>query len=186
MRILLHTCCAVCFIGPYEKLTEVGHAVTGYFFNPNIHPLIEFRRRLKAVKTLRDRLKVEIICEEDYGLRDFLHTVDWEQDHRCTDCYRMRLDRTASVARENGFDAFTTTLFTSTHQDHSLITDAGYRAAQEYDVEFLKRDWCDLHEYNKSEARRVNLYRQQYCGCIFSEKERYENTKRHLYKGDGS
>ncbi len=186
MRILLHTCCAICFIGPHEKLTDEGHAVTGYFYNPNIHPMIEFRRRLKAVKVLRDRLKVDIICEEDYGLRSFLRTADWEQDHRCVDCYRMRLAHTARIAREKGFDAFTTTLFTSTHQDHSLITEVGCEAAQKHGIEFLQRDWRDLHDYNQSEAKRMNLYRQQYCGCIFSEKERYQNTKRHLYKGDGS
>lgn len=186
MSVLLHTCCAICFIGPHEELTDEGHEVTGYFYNPNIHPLIEFRRRLKAVKVLRDRLKVDIICDGDYGLRQFLHRVDWETDHRCAECYRLRLNQTARMAREKGFDAFTTTLFTSTHQDHSLIADAGSEAAQNHDVTFLERDWRHLHEHNQNEAKRMNLYRQQYCGCIFSEKERYRDTTRHFYRGNGT
>ncbi|MFW5923101.1 MAG: epoxyqueuosine reductase QueH [Planctomycetota bacterium] len=186
MHILLHTCCAICFTGPHKALQGEGHEVTGYFFNPNIHPLIEFRRRLKAVKVLRDRLKVNIICDEDYGLRQFLHTVNWETGHRCADCYRMRLDQTAQITGQKGFDGFTTTLFTSTHQDHSLIEQMGRSAADAHGVTFLERDWRDLNDHNQSEAKRMNLYRQQYCGCIFSERDRYENTQRHLYRGGGN
>jgi hypothetical protein len=186
MHILLHTCCAVCLIGPYEQLTDEGHEVTGFFFNPNIHPLIEFRRRLKALKVLQERLPVEVIYEEDYGLYQYLEAVDWRSDHRCADCYRLRLDRTARETAERGFDAFTTTLFTSTHQDHETIREVGTRCAEQHGVEFLVRDWRDLAEHNHQQAKKMNLYRQQYCGCIFSENERYKDTTRHLYRGGGS
>lgn len=185
MRILLHTCCAICLIGPYEELTDDDHDVTVFFFNPNIHPLIEFRRRLKAVKVLQERMPFDAIYEEAYGLHKFLTSVGWQGNHRCADCYRLRLDRTAQVAAERGFDAFTTTLFTSTHQDHDLIREAGRTASGKHDVEFLVRDWRDLAESNHEKAREMNLYRQQYCGCIFSEEERYKDTGRHLYKGGG-
>ncbi|MFP4176679.1 MAG: epoxyqueuosine reductase QueH [Candidatus Brocadiia bacterium] len=185
MDMLIHTCCAICLIGPYHELADAGHRVRGYFYNPNIHPLIEFRRRLKAVKVLRDRMKIDVICEEEYGLNKFLREVDWESGSRCSDCYVLRLQHTARRAAEEGCDAFTTTLFTSIHQDHELIKKAGREFGRQYDVEFVEKDWRELHETNVEEARRMNLYRQQYCGCVFSEYERYCDTGRHLYGGPG-
>lgn len=95
----------------------------------------------------------------------------------------MRLFETAQRAQQQEFNAFTTTLFTSTHQDHSLIKRAGREAAERFGPSFLERDWRDLDEYNQNEAKRMNLYRQQYCGCIFSEYDRYAETTRHIYRG---
>ncbi len=185
MKVLLHVCCAPCTIGPYEALIEDGHEVTGYFYNPNIHPLIEFRRRKKAQKVLQERLPIRVIYEEDYGLREYLQHVGWRGDARCAGCYRLRLGRTAREAADRGFGAFSTTLLGSGHQDHELIAGVARQCAQEAGTEFLYRDWRPLAEESHERARSMNLYLQNYCGCVFSECERFRDTSRHLYRGPG-
>lgn len=185
MKILLHICCSVCTTGPFEELEAEGHDVTGYFYNPNIHPLIEFRRRLKSVKVLQERMPVEVIYEEAYGLQHFLEEVDWRSGRRCRDCYRLRLERTAEVAAREGAEAITTTLFTSPHQDHELVAEVGRKCAERLGIDFLYRDWRDMAEGNRERARDLGLYLQQYCGCMFSEYDRFKDTGRHLYKGSG-
>jgi hypothetical protein len=178
-------------IGPWRELTGQGHSVTAHFCNPNIHPLIEFRRRLKAMKVLQERIPIEVIYEEEYGLREFLEQVDWhdaggasvERKKRCADCYRLRLGRTARAARERGFEAFTTTLLASTHQDHDVVRSVAEACAQAEGVEFLYRDWRPLADENHRGASALKLYLQQYCGCVFSEQERFQDTGLHLYRG---
>lgn len=185
MQILLHICCAPCSIGPYEELTRQGHDVTGYFCNPNIHPFIEFRRRTKALKVLQERMPIPVIYEEQYGLQEYLNSVDWRSPERCADCYRLRLARTGREAAERGFAAITTTLLASTHQDHCLIRRTGQEAAREAGVEFIYGDWRALAEQNHRRAGEMKLYLQNYCGCVFSEWERFRNTSRHVYTGPG-
>jgi hypothetical protein len=186
MKILIHSCCAACLIGPWEQLTQQGYDVTALFYNPNIHPFIEFRRRLKAVKVLQERVPVPVIYVEDYGLADFMDTVvDYHAPDRCAHCYRMRLGRTAQEARERGFDAMTTTLLGSTHQDHELIRRIGRECAEQAGVEFYAEDWRELAEHGHERAREMRLYLQQYCGCVFSEHERFRDTTTHIYKGPG-
>ncbi len=183
-KILLHICCAPCAIGACEALEKEGFTVKGYFYNPNIHPLIEFRRRLKAVKVLRDRMKLDIDCDEHYGLREFLRAVAGTEDARCPTCYSMRLTQACAVAKQAGFPLVTTTLLGSPHQVHGLIAEAGMEAAKLHGVEFVRRDFRGHLEQAHEKARAMKLYRQQYCGCIFSEYERYKDTNLHLYKGD--
>lgn len=185
MNILLHTCCAACTLGAYGTLVEEGHTVRGFFCNPNIHPLIEFRRRLKAQKLLQEHLPIEMTYAEDYGLRQFLDEVDWQGAARCGDCYRMRLRRAALEAVRQGMDAFTTTLLVSVHQKHALLRQVGQECSEETGVPFYYQDWRGLSEKGHEEARRRHLYLQQYCGCVFSECERFENTALHLYRGSG-
>jgi len=186
MRVLLHTCCGPCTIGPFRALSAEGHAVTGFFCNPNVHPLLEFRRRLKAQKVLQEHLPIPMIYEEHYGLGEFLARVDWRAAAgRCADCYRLRLERAARTGLREGFEAFTTTLLASAHQDHDLVRRIGAECAEAEGTVFLYRDWRPLAEGNHREAARLGLYRQQYCGCIFSEQERFVNTRKHLYRGPG-
>lgn len=185
MRILIHTCCAACLIGPWEALTRAGHITTGFFYNPNVHPLIEFRRRLKAVKVLQERLPVPVIYDESYGLREFMQEVQWNIPGRCTDCYRLRLNRTAREAAARGYDAMTTTLLSSTHQEHDLIRHIGERAAELASVKFHYADWRGLAASSHERAREFRLYLQQYCGCVFSEEERFLHTNQHIYRGPG-
>lgn len=182
MRILLHTCCGVCTIGPFRELSEEGHEVVGHFHNPNIHPLIEFRRRLKAQKVVAERLSVEMVYEEQYGLREYLEKVDWRGEGRCADCYRLRLARTAGQASEGGFDAFSTTMLASAHQKHELVRQVGRQCGGDQGVEFVYRDWRPLAQENHDRASELRLYLQQYCGCVFSEFERFKDTTKHLYE----
>lgn len=156
----------------------------GFFHNPNIHPLIEFRRRLKAVKTLRDSLKLDIECSENYGLREFLRAVAGSEDERCRICYSLRFDAACARAKELGIPSVTTTLFASPHQDHDLLETVGREAAARHGVEFLRRDFRPGHSGAREKAQKMKLYKQQYCGCIFSEYERYVDTDIHLYRGD--
>ena len=184
MAILCHVCCAECLLGPLDELR--GRAFTAFFYNPNIHPLIEFRRRLKAVQLLADQCSLELIADREYGLQQYLDQVDRRASDRCRQCYRQRLRRTAQVAAERGFEAFTTTLLVSTHQEHQAVREVGEEVARETGVPWAYFDWRPLAEAGHAEAKRRNLYRQQYCGCIFSEYERYKDTGLHLYRPQDS
>lgn len=201
-KTLLHICCGPCLLGPLDELLTPASAgdtgdtpgnagdqptaFTGYFYNPNIHGLIEFRRRLKGVKLLADRRRFNLIADEAYGLNDFLNSVAWQQSpaDRCRSCYHMRLLRTAQTARELGFDAFTTTMLVSRHQQHQTLRELGEEIGRTVGVEFQYHDWRHLAQAGLDNASRLNVYRQSYCGCIFSEQQRYENTRLHCYKGD--
>jgi predicted adenine nucleotide alpha hydrolase (AANH) superfamily ATPase len=130
-----------------------------------------------------ERLGFPMLYDEEYGLRPWLEQVDWRGDCRCESCYRLRLRQSARVARERGLDAVSTTLLVSRHQDHDLVRRVGEECAESEGVEFLYRDWRPLAEEAHEEAARMRLYLQQYCGCVFSEYERYRDTTRHLYRG---
>lgn len=187
MKLLLHVCCALCYAKALPGAEELcaGDSLSALWFNPNIHPLIEYRRRLKAVQVLAERLSHGLVISDEYGLAEFCRrTADRQQPpQRCALCYDWRLDFAARRARELGIGAFTTTLCTSLHQDHALIRACGERAAVAHGVTFVYRDWRDLAA---DEKLLKGLYRQQYCGCIFSEEERYRNTSLHRYRGAGS
>lgn len=184
MNTLVHICCAPCLLGPLEELQQSGFA--GYFYNPNIHGLIEFRRRLKSLRVLADRRKFSLQADESYGLNDYMRQVEWSGPSaaRCRSCYRLRLRRTAEVARQQGFAAFSTTLLVSLRQSHDALREVGEEVADEIGVPFAYYDWRHLAKSGAAAASRLNLYRQSYCGCIFSEQERYEGTRLHCYKGD--
>jgi epoxyqueuosine reductase len=194
MKVLIHVCCAPCLIGPLEVLRQEGAQPSGFFYNPNIHPFLEFRKRVKALRVFleKDDLPVEII--EEYGLELFMRDIyrpalsnaeGPDRRERCRACHFLRLRRTAERAKEMGLDAFTTTLLGSPHQDHELLRESGERAAKETGVSFLYRDFRPLHERSHEAARRRQLYLQPYCGCCFSEYERFRDTGRELYRGSG-
>jgi len=175
MNVVVHVCCAPCLAGTIDVFATLGD-VFAYFYNPNIHPLIEFRKRLKALEVFAEREKFEFQAEREYGLFRFLSMVPPDGAGRCPLCYRERLGRTARLAAERGADAFTTTMLCSTHQDHDAIRCAGEQAASEHGVEFIYRDLRDRARVGLDRAKKLSLYRQQYCGCIFSEYERYKDT----------
>jgi hypothetical protein len=181
-RILVHACCAHC-LG--KLLAALAADPRGYqplvlWYNPNIHPLIEFRRRLKAVKMLAERAKLELIADETYGLVDFCRAVHGHEaaPERCARCYALRLGRAAQTARETGCRVFTSTLVTSRHQDHALIHAAGAAAGAAENVEFL---YLDARAAEADPALVQMLYHQQYCGCIFSEYDRFKDTHIHRW-----
>ncbi len=184
MRLLLHICCAVCIAAPIKKLKENGVETTGYFYNPNIHPFIEFRRRIKALKVLMESEPFETVFCEDYGLREYLEKVDFKGADRCAGCYDLRLNATAKYAKENGFEAFSTTMLFSLHQNHEQIKSIGFDSEKEFGIKFEYLDYRHLAKDCQEAAKKKMLYKQSYCGCVFSEYERYKDTTKHLRKQD--
>ena len=185
MRVLIHICCGPCLPGPLEALRSQGHEVSGLFYNPNIHPLLEFRRRLKALRVYLEADPLEVTLDDEYGLETHLRQVSPLAPGRCARCYALRLGRTADMAADRGFDAFTTTLLVSRHQDHAVVRTAGEAAAARAGVRFVYQDFRSLADRCAAVAAERGLYRQTYCGCVFSEEERYRHTTRHLYRGPG-
>jgi len=171
MHLLLHICCGVCLGGPLEDLVKRGARVEGFFYNPNIHPYAEFKQRMEAVRTVAQSARLQVRYEESYGLEDFLREVMPNDERRCERCYRLRLRRTAQAARETGCDAFSTTLLVSRHQKHDLLRLIGEEMQKEFGVAFHYLDWRPLNLRAHEIAKKAGIYRQRYCGCIFSEYE---------------
>ncbi len=177
MRVLLHVCCGPCAIVPLGGLAAEGHEVDAAFVNPNVHPYLEFVRRRDAAREVALAHGVDIVHEDGYGLREFLRATAGREDDRCPVCYRMRLGRVAELAKEGGYDAFTTTMLVSTYQDHGEIRRAGEEAAAEHGVRFIYRDCRPKVMEGVRASKEMGVYRQQYCGCVFSEHERYEEKE---------
>lgn len=183
MSILLHTCCGPCLLYPAKVLEGQGTDFTCYFFNPNIHPYKEFKKRLTSFQELADSRGYRYIIERDYGLKSFLRQVVFKEEQRCTFCYQMRFKKAAALAAEKGYQGFSTTLLYSKYQNHPLIKTQAERAADTYSIPFLYQDFRIGWQQGVEEARQCNLYRQSYCGCIYSEQERYDNRlKKQLRK----
>ncbi|HBI14799.1 MAG TPA: hypothetical protein DDY20_04695 [Desulfobulbaceae bacterium] len=178
MNVLLHICCAPCAIFPLWVLREQGHAVQGYFFNPNIHPFTEFNRRLATLRELAGMENLALFVEEKYGLTDYLRQVVFNEDRRCAICYTMRLEQTARFAAANQFEAISTTLLYSRYQNHALVRETGEELARQYGVAFLYEDFRPGWQEGIDRSIALGLYRQPYCGCIFSEQERYDRSMR--------
>ena len=173
MKILLHICCANCAISPVEKIREKGNEVVGFFFNPNIHPYQEYQRRLDALKQYSDSTGFKVIYRDEYLLEEFLRNVSHREKERCQYCYSLRLEATAQEARSQGFDAFSTTLLESSHQNHALIKETGERMGKEMDLPFYYEDFRQGWRKGVEVSKAIVLYRQQYCCCIYFEKEMF-------------
>ena len=178
MRILLHICCGNCAIYPVKVLREQNHQIVGYFHNHNIHPYQEFRKRLETAKDYAQRVELPLTCDEDYRLEEFLAAVAQIPNNRCEYCYRSRLQATAKQARLLDFEGFTTTLLYSRYQKHQEIVTFGRQLAKDYDLFFHYEDFRSGWNEGIRISKEMNLYRQQYCGCIYSEKERYFPRKK--------
>lgn len=173
MRTLLHICCAPCAIECIDALRGEGRGLTGFWYSPNIHPVTEYRARLDALKAYAAGIDLPLVGHDRYGLRDFVRAVSADLGNRCGVCYEMRLNEAAGFAAANGFEAFTTTLLISPYQNHELLVETGKRAARAHGVEFLERDFRPCFREGQKRARALELYMQKYCGCVFSEEERY-------------
>jgi len=178
-RILLHICCGPCSTYPIQRLREEGFQVTGFWYNPNIHPWQEHQRRRESLEKYAEAVELPVIWYEKYEMPLYLRAVAGHEKfrERCRLCYRMRLEKTAQAAAEGGFDAFTTTLLISPHQDQALIRQIGEEVAGEWEVAFyfenFRRGWSERGRLTNEHG----LYRQQYCGCIYSEWERYNEAR---------
>ena len=127
MKLLLHICCAPCANRPLADLQAQGHDVTGFWYNPNIHPFTEYRARRNTVRDYLQEIGVPLIEQNDYGLRPFVRAVAEDIPGRCVKCYEMRLFRAAEVAKAQGFDGFTSSLFISPYQKHDLMKEVAER-----------------------------------------------------------
>ena len=174
MKLLLHTCCAPCSVYCIETLKKENIDITSYFYNPNIHPYKEYEARLNCLKEYNKQIDIPLVIEDYYGLKYFCKNVIDKLDNRCGFCYLCRLEKAALYAKEHKFDAFSTTLLISPYQNHELLKKTGEMLSKKYDIEFLYRDFRPGFRQGQEMARNIGLYMQKYCGCIFSEEERYE------------
>jgi predicted adenine nucleotide alpha hydrolase (AANH) superfamily ATPase len=182
MKIVLHACCGPCTVYPLEQLRRKGMEVQGFFYNPNIHPFQEFKRRLAALDDLALQMHCKVEAVREYGLRDYLRRVVFHEDSRCGICYEMRLARTAEYAARTGADAFTTTLLYSKYQNHKQICRLAEQLSRQYDVSFYYQDFRTGWQEGIDRSIEMGLYRQPYCGCIYSEQERYDKKWRKRQK----
>ena len=178
MNTLLHICCAPCANQCVDALRTDGYGVTGFWYNPNIHPFTEYRARRDCVRSYAESVSLPLIERNDYALRPFVREVADDIAHRCVKCYEMRLFETARQAKEGGFDSFTSSLFISPYQNHELMRQVAEQAAEEYGVQFLYRDFRPYFRAGQDRARELSFYMQKYCGCVFSEEERYLKAKK--------
>ncbi|MBI2353439.1 MAG: epoxyqueuosine reductase QueH [Deltaproteobacteria bacterium] len=173
MKILLHICCGPCALYPLRTLRNTGHAVTGFFYNPNIHPYQEYARRLAAAREMAELEALPLIVRDDYDLEGFLANVAAAPQRRCGYCYASRLRATALLAAGQGYDAFSASLLYSRYQRHDEIRELGEQLGREHGVVFHYEDFRRGWQEGIRLSKELGLYRQQYCGCIYSEKERY-------------
>ena len=158
-----------------HKLREDGYNdITSLWYNINIHPYQEYKQRLDTLKQYAEMINLPLIVEDNYGVREFTRNVSSNIDGRCAFCYESRLDFTAKFAKENGYDAFSTTLLVSPYQKHELVINIADSMAKKYGIEFLYQDFRPGFREGQAMAREAGLYMQKYCGCIFSEEDRYK------------
>ena len=184
MKLLMHTCCAPCSVYCIDSLREEGIEPTAYWFNPNIHPYMEYKARRDCLIEYSKMANFDLIINENYGLREFCKNVSDHIENRCKKyCYIVRIEETVKYAKEHGFDAFTTTLFVSPYQQHDVIKEICEKMAEKYGIEFLYRDFRPGFREGQNKARELGLYMQKYCGCVFSEEDRYsKQIKRDMEK----
>jgi epoxyqueuosine reductase len=172
-KVLVHICCAPCSIYTLKKLREGGADVYGYFFNPNIHPYTEFKKRLSTLQDYAQHTSLPLVIDKTYDLDTFLRgALDYGKD-RCLFCYRMRLEKTFKKGVGDKVDAVTTTLLYSKYQRHDDIQKIGEELSVTHGIPFLYKDFREGWQEGVEESKSLNMYRQPYCGCVFSEKERY-------------
>ncbi len=187
MKVFMHTCCAPCSVYCIQTLRNEGIEPIAYWFNPNIHPYTEYKARRDTLKNYAKMIDLDLIIEENYGLKEFCKNVVGDIDNRCINyCYPIRMEQTAKFAKENGFDTFTTTLLISPYQQHEAIKKICEEMAEKYQINFLYRDFRLGFREGQNQARELGLYMQKYCGCIFSEEQisiPHTNTKPDLPEG---
>ncbi len=180
--ILLHVCCGPCSIVPVLRLRASGYNVTALFANPNIHPLSEYLRRRDAMQLCAEKLDLPVVwLDAAWDIHSWLADVAGAKSGtpaRCSYCYATRLDMSARKAQELGFQVFTSSLCYSRYQDHKSIQMEANRAALAQGVAFYYEDFSDEWQKGIDISKEFGLYRQAYCGCIYSEAERYAKKLR--------
>lgn len=183
MKILLHTCCGPCTLYPIETLRKDGINALVYFYNPNIHPFREYERRVEALETAAEKFAFPVLWDESgYGLRTWMKEIGTRQDpdERCPVCYSLRMKTSAKKAAELGLPAYSTTLLYSPYQRHDLIREIGEKFASMYGIKFYYQDFREGWVEGIELSKKIGIYRQPYCGCVYSEEERYSKRAKRL------
>ena len=174
MKLLLHTCCAPCSVYCVDTLKKEGITPTLFWFNPNIHPYIEYKTRRDTLIDYAKMMNLELIIKDLYGLDSFCKNVLGDLNNRCINyCYPVRLRALFQYAKDNGYDTVSTTLLYSIYQKHDAIKKIMEDLSKEFNIAFLYRDFRVGFREGQDKARDLGLYMQKYCGCIFSEEDRY-------------
>lgn len=173
MKLLLHTCCGPCFLGVWEDLSQKPDIeVTNFFYNPNIWPEEECEKRKQNLRKVSKIAGTQLI-EGEYSPEVHAQAIAGKEDNfpgRCLECYKIRLEKTASYAKKSGFDAFSTTLLVSPYQDYDALLRIGNELAEVYGFNFYSADWRPFFREGQKIAQENNIYRQKYCGCKYSAK----------------
>jgi predicted adenine nucleotide alpha hydrolase (AANH) superfamily ATPase len=172
-KLLIHSCCVHCAAYTVDYWRGQDYEVSALWYNPNIHPYTEHQHRLEAMQSLAQEIKLPLIVSQGYDMPQYFRRVVGHEAERCRYCFQLRLSKTAEIALKDSFDAFTTTLLISPHQKHDLIKEVGDELAKEKGIEFLYADLRKRYSDSRHMTKPLGLYRQQYCGCIYSEWERY-------------
>jgi len=175
-KLLLHICCAPDATIPWPELIAEGYDTVGFFYGSNIHPKEEYEKRIEALNILQKSVKAEVIIAE-YDTQPWFEKAEEfasepEGGKRCEVCFRLQLESAAQYAAENGYNAFSTTLTISPHKNVALINSIGLELGEKYGIEWIEKVWRKQNGFKRSveESKRLGLYRQNYCGCIFSRR----------------
>ena len=170
--LLLHVCCGPCAEWPVRSLQDEGYSLTAFFSNPNIHPQFEHTRRRDNAAALMKMRGIPFL-EDDSYMEEIWLAKTWERQYssRCEMCYDIRMKNVALEAKRLGFRSFSTTLLVSPYQNHEAIIAHARKASAQTGVEFVYRDFRPGFRDGQNMAREDGLYRQKYCGCIFSLEE---------------
>jgi predicted adenine nucleotide alpha hydrolase (AANH) superfamily ATPase len=171
--MLMHICCAPCSIYPLSVLREDGVNPMGFFFRDNIHPYTECLKRQHTLETYAEKIDLKLIIPDTYDIESFLRNIAFREADRCLYCYHARLEATAHLAKRGKFDAFSTTLLYSKFQKHDLIRSIGEAVGRSYGISFFYQDFREGWKEGVRVSKELKMYRQPYCGCIYSEKDRY-------------
>ncbi|MCX8129384.1 MAG: epoxyqueuosine reductase QueH [Clostridia bacterium] len=175
MKLLMHMCCAPCSVFP-TSLMKGDIELEGLFYNPNIHPAEEHKRRKENVELFSKLENIPVTCMDDF-MQDEWEAFKGHEDMRCKMCYGIRMDKVAQYAKEMGFDAFTTSLLVSPYQKHDVIKNLGQKAAEKYGIDFYYKDFRPGFRQGQQMAKEMGLYRQKFCGCIVSYNESQNRKK---------
>ncbi len=184
MTVLFHACCGPCLGGSYPTISQKGLELVAFWENPNIHPYMEYTLRDRSFLALTDSLKIPVERGDDaYGLNRFLARLQGAHGPgRCRVCYEMRLEAAAVRAKTLGLEAFSTTLLISPYQQHDVLREVGEQIGMKLGVPFLYLDLRPVFRKTHEAAREHELYKQKYCGCIFSEEDRFANDPKYCLK----
>jgi predicted adenine nucleotide alpha hydrolase (AANH) superfamily ATPase len=175
--VLIHCCCAHCTAYTIDYWRRQEYEATALWYNPNIHPYTEHQHRLEAMRSLAKQKDFPLLIADSYGMIDYFRQVTGHEAQRCQYCFRLRLRKTAETAIKFGFGSFTTSLLISPHQEHDLLRDIGGELAEEIGIVFRYVDLRKRYSDSRHITKPLNLYRQQYCGCVYSEWEHYVNIE---------